>query len=175
MSTPQTVQTSIILLQELCDDKHQADSTSRQPCHQTKEPNPCTTMPSHHACDQSNLTAVQSRSHPSLHCPWDTRSCSLDSPVPIHLLVSVVPNRHRTIRTPHGNYVGLDLDFLGLIAETIEGTYSILEPHDSGWGTLSSNRTWDGAMGEVVSGRSDVAIGDFTVDYARYQVTDKSG
>ena len=125
------------------------------------------------SCEQNNQSNTSPREQ-SIHacfpgtCTYATFSCFPS--VPVHLLANVVPYRHHTIRTSHGNYTGYDLDYFKLITETINGTYSIVEPRDSGWGTLSDNKTWDGVVAEIVSGRSDIALSDFTVDYERYQV-----
>ena len=77
--------------------------------------------------------------------------------------------RHSEPNSTKFHYTGLFMDILSLLAESMNFTYTLVEPNDMQWGVID-NGTWTGAVKMLYSGEADLAVGHFALNAARFSV-----
>ncbi|XP_066264897.1 glutamate receptor ionotropic, delta-1-like [Branchiostoma lanceolatum] len=69
-------------------------------------------------------------------------------------------------------YVGFCIDLINALAEQLDFTYELYEPEDGQYGAEKDDGTWSGMVGELVSGRADIALAAMTISSKREKVVD---
>ena len=69
------------------------------------------------------------------------------------------------------NYWGYEIDLLVAMSETLNFTYTIVNPEDGKWGHIEADGTWSGLVAEAAFARVDFVICDIFLVYSRWQVT----
>ncbi|CAH1253983.1 GRIA1 [Branchiostoma lanceolatum] len=69
-------------------------------------------------------------------------------------------------------YVGFCVDLINAIADHLGFTYELYEPEDGQYGAEKDDGTWSGMVGELISGRADIALAAMTISSKREKVID---
>ncbi len=59
---------------------------------------------------------------------------------------------------------------LSAIGRTLNFAFSLYNPANQMWGLLDTDGKWKGMVGEIASGRAEMAISDFGFFHSRAQV-----
>ncbi|CAG5116439.1 unnamed protein product, partial [Candidula unifasciata] len=62
---------------------------------------------------------------------------------------------------------GLSIDFLHRLSQTLNFDFVLYEVEDYQWGTKFPDGTWDGIVGDLRSGKADMAVASMTIDEDR--------
>lgn len=74
--------------------------------------------------------------------------------------------------TGNDRFEGMLIDFMDEISTSLKFNYAIHEVADHRYGQPKGNGTWDGMMGEVISGVVDMALADITITARREAAVD---
>lgn len=69
-------------------------------------------------------------------------------------------------------YEGYSVDLIDEVSKILGFTYIFKEVDDKSYGKKQDNGSWNGMIGEVVSGKADVAIADLTITSNREEAVD---
>ncbi|XP_074654246.1 glutamate receptor ionotropic, kainate 3-like [Tubulanus polymorphus] len=113
-------------------------------------------------------------------CQSDEAS-TIDRPIRVTTIrlapfLMVEDDPYATKNSDSTNYHGYIVDLLHILANIIEFNYTIKEVDDSKWGTAVNDTatSWSGMVGELISGKADLAAAPLTVSYDREKVVDFS-
>ncbi|XP_070180273.1 ionotropic receptor 25a-like [Littorina saxatilis] len=70
------------------------------------------------------------------------------------------------------HYSGYAIDVLDEITKRMNISYRFIEPSDGMFGARLPNGTWNGVIGDILSGSVDIAVGSLTVSAEREEVVD---
>nr|ARO70285.1 antennal ionotropic receptor 8a [Dendrolimus punctatus] len=84
------------------------------------------------------------------------------------------PNTGEPMITEDGQpvYEGYCIDLIDKIAEALEFDYEILTPKSGGFGQKLPNGSWDGVVGDLMHGETDMAVAALTMTAEREEVID---
>ena len=96
-----------------------------------------------------------------------------------HIVVTTVPYSYFVIprydnTTNRIVYSGLCFDIINYITNKYNLTYEVKQHHQYIWGMKLNNGEWNGMIGELVKGRSELAANDFTINYDRAEAVEFS-
>nr|QBX91201.1 ionotropic receptor 8a [Helicoverpa armigera] len=69
-------------------------------------------------------------------------------------------------------YEGYCIDLIARLSETMSFDYEIVSPKSGGFGKKLPNGTWDGVVGDLMRGETDIAISALTMTAEREEVID---
>nr|QRF71025.1 ionotropic receptor [Semiothisa cinerearia] len=69
-------------------------------------------------------------------------------------------------------YEGYCIDLIARLSETMGFDYEIVTPKSGGFGRKLDNGTWDGVVGDLMLGETDMAVGALTMTAEREEVID---
>ena len=101
--------------------------------------------------------------------------CTLTS-LPKQVKIVIFVNEPYVMKKIEGNmiiYYGFAIDLVDLIMRDLEVTYEFYEVPDGTYGKLI-NDTWTGMIGEIISGKADLAVGDLQITAEREAAVDFS-
>ncbi|XP_013139310.1 PREDICTED: glutamate receptor 3 isoform X1 [Papilio polytes] len=69
-------------------------------------------------------------------------------------------------------YEGYCIDLIEKLAQTMDFDYEIVTPKSGGFGQRLRNGSWDGLIGDLMTGETDIAVAAFTMTAEREEVID---
>ncbi|XP_060809143.1 ionotropic receptor 25a [Amyelois transitella] len=83
-----------------------------------------------------------------------------------------VTGQHMTDEENQPVYEGYCIDLIAKLAETMNFDYDIVTPKTGGFGKKLPNGSWDGVVGDLMRGETDIAVAALTMTAEREEVID---